>query len=296
MSPNIASIHDRATLAYLRIGGWSARKLDNKATKKVTDGASATNDAARVNKHLLASADTKLRAITKLGGEARRYLEANTLPWDDAGNRMLPNEKMVDVIGELTNYEQRFKQLVEELVEEYPDLREQALANLGDLANPDDYPPTDALRDKFSFRLSFTPIPTGFSDQRTGLQDEQVKQLQRHYEANARRQVGDALQAAWARLRENLTHYATRLEEKDDGSGDMKIFRDSMVENLRDTCALLKTLNVFDDDELERTRRRVERDIASFDPKDLRESPVLARAVKSDVDILLQHMREQLGE
>lgn len=293
---NIVTIHDRAMLTYLRIGTWSARKLDTKATKKVTDGASATADAARVNKHLLASADEKLRAIQKIGGEARRYLDDNTLPWDDAGNRLLPNDSAIAVVGELTALEQRYLAAVDDFVQEYPVLRAQALANLGDLANDDDYPQPDQVRHKFSFRLSFTPVPTGFSDVRTGLADSQVQALQAHYEANAKRQVGDALTAAWSRLRDNLVVYSDRLREKDDGSGKMNIFRDSMVSNLRDTCALLKQLNVFDDDDLERVRIRVERDIASFDPAHLRDSEILAKSVKSEVDVVLQHMKSLLGE
>lgn len=293
---DITTIHDRSMLAYLRIGGWSARKLDNKATKRVTTTAKATTDAARVNKHLLAAADEKLRAIQKIGGDARRYLDEHTLPWDDAGNRLLPNEKAIEVVGTLTGFEQQYRAAVDDFVEAYPELREQAITNLGELANPDDYPPPLEVRHKFSFRLSFSPVPTGFSDVRTGLQAEQVEVLKRHYEANANRQVGEALTAAYKRLQENLSHYSARLKEKDDGSGKMQIFRDSMVENLRDTCALLKSMNVFDDPDLERLRLRVERDIAAFGPDQLRSSEILARSVKSEVDVVLDHMKQLLGE
>lgn len=293
---NITQIHDRAMLTYLRIGTWSARKLDSKTTKKVTKDASAVADAARVNKHLLASADTQLREIQKVGNEARKFLEGNTLPWDDAGNRLLPNEKAIEVVGELTAIEKRYNAAVDEFVENYPELRAQALIHLGDLANIDDYPPAEHVRSKFSFRLSFTPVPTGFSDVRTGLAPDQIGALSAHYEASARRQVGDALMAAWGRLRETLGHYSDRLQLKDDGSGKMQIFRDSMVSNLRETCALLKTLNVFGDDDLERVRVRVERDIASFDADQLRTNDMLAVGVKSEVDVVLEHMKALLGE
>lgn len=293
---NITSIHDRAMLAYLRIGSWSARKLDTRATKKVTTDSSATTDAARVNKHLLASCDDKLRVIQRIGGEARRYLDNNTLPWDDAGNRLMSNEKAIEVVGELTRYEQQYKDAVADFVVDYPQLREQAQINLGDLANNDDYPPAEHVSAKFSFRLSFSPVPTGFSDARTGLQPAQVEALSKHYEANARRQVSEALKSGWLRLQESLGHYSDRLKEKDDGSGKMQIFRDSMVENLRETCALLGAMNVFDDEELDRVRRRVESDIASFDAQELRDSPLLAKSVRSDVDSILATMRGILGE
>lgn len=293
---NIVQIHDRAMLTYLRIGTWSARKLDSKATKKLTKDADATSDAARVNKHLLASADSLLRDIQKIGGEARKYLDNSTLPWDDAGNRLLPNEKSIEVVSELTNIEKRYNEAVDKFVAQYPELRAQALVHLGDLANEEDYPPAEHVKSKFSFRLSFSPVPTGFGDVRTGLGPEQVAALSKHYEASARRQVGDALTAAWRRLQETLGHYSNRLVEKEDGSGKMQIFRDSMVSNLRETCEMLKALNVFGDDELERVRIRVERDIASFDADALRESELLSRSVKSEVDVVLEHMKSILGE
>lgn len=296
MNISITSIHDRAMLVYLRIQSWSARKLDTKATKDLTKDKGATSDAARVNKHLLAASDEKLRAIQKIGDEARKYIDANTLPWDDAGNRLLSNSKSIGVVTELTNIEKRYIAAVDEFLQDYPNLRTQALANLGDLANESDYPHADQLRSKFSFRLSFSPVPTSFGDDRTGLQPEQVKALEAHYQANASRQVGDALMSAWSRLRENLQHYSDRLREKDDGSGKMQIFRDSMVENLRETCALLRDLNVFDDEGLDRMRLRVERDIAGFDADDLRDNRGLSFAVRAEVDLVLDHMKQMLGE
>lgn len=294
-APVLTTIHDRAMLTYLRIGSWSARKLDTKATKKVTDDAGASSDAARVNKHLLAASDDQLKKIQKIGGEARKYLDNHTLPWDDAGNRLLPNEKCIEVVGELTRYEQEYNAAVDAFIAEYPALRAQALHNLGDLANHEDYPAPDQVRHKFSFRLSFTPVPNGFSDVRTGLQDSQVEALKAHYEANTKRQMHEALGNAWARLRENLNTYSDRLQAREDDPTKMKIFRDSMVENLRETCALLRDLNVFADEDLERTRARVERDIACFDPSVIRDNGSIGAAVKSEVDAVLRHIQSIMG-
>lgn len=293
---NIASINDRAMLVYLRIGVWSARKLDTRATRKVTSDSHATDDGARVHKHLLASADEKLRAIQHIGGKARRYVEDSTLPWDDAGNRLLPNEDAIKVVSGLTELEDEFNAAVDAFVVDYPQLREQALTNLGSLGNAEDYPPPEVIRTKFSFRLSFSPIAKNFSDIRVGLAPQQVEALQEHYQKNASRQVGEALVAAWKRLQENLEKYSDRLQPRADEPDKMQVFRDTMVENLRETCAMLGTMNVFGDVQLESVRRRVERDIAVFAPDHLRGNPQMARAVKSEVDAVLDHMRSILGE
>jgi hypothetical protein len=157
MNPIITPIENRAILAYLSVGGWSARKLDKKATNDVLTDNKATANAGRFNKNLLADADKALASIRKKGDDARKYLDANTLPWDDAGNRMLPNTKAIQVIGQITEMETEYNQLVDDFVREYPVLRAQAIANLGDLACAEDYPQPDVVRGKFYFRVSLQP-------------------------------------------------------------------------------------------------------------------------------------------
>lgn len=291
---HLPSLHDRAMLAYITVSCWSARKLDRKATSKVTKDNSATADAGRFNKHLLASADESLRALTKLGGQARRYLEANSLPWDDAGNRLLSNEKMIEVVTELTNLERQFDDLADKFTEEYPVLRAQALANLGDLANDEDYPQPDIVRQKFAMRMSLSPLPEGFGDARTGLQPQQVQALQTHFEARMRTQFNVALESAWRRLLENVTHFADRLTPDDEGK--RKIFRDSMVTNARETCALLRTLNVFDEPTLDAVRMEVENHICLFDAEQLRDNDQLAKTVHGKAVDLAARMKAILGE
>lgn len=295
MSQIITSIEDRAILAYLSVGGWSARKLDKKATDAVIKDAKATtSDAGRFNKNLLANADKALAAIRKRGDDARKYLDANTLPWDDAGNRLLPNQKSIEVIGTITQMETEYHTAVDEFVRDYPMLRAQALAALGTLGDSSDYPQPDVVRAKFYFRISLQPMANGFKtvdvNQRLGLTDAQVAALQQHYEARAGEQFGRALDVAWQRLRTTVEHLSDRLTPSGDDPLKTKIFRDSMLENARETCELLAALNVFGDADLERARQRVESIVNSVDVKTLREVPAVAAAVKASVDDILRGM------
>lgn len=285
-----------AMLAYVSISVWSARKLDKKQTIKTVTDAGATSDGARVNKHLLASADSLLRDVQRKANEIRNYVDANTLPWDDAGNRLVSNDRALLVVGEINKLNAEFNDAVDAFVQEYPVLRAQALHNLGDMANDEDYPQPDVVRAKFSMKLSFNPLPTGFGDIRVGMTETQAKAWQSHFEGNVKAQMQTAIKSAWERLRENLQRYSDRLKLKDDGSGKMEIFRDTMVSSLRETVALLSSLNVFNDPELDRITTRVSRDIASFDPDALRTSVATAVSVKSEADAILEHMRALLGD
>lgn len=293
-SVSIPNLSDRAMLCYVSLSIWSARKLDKKQTLKTIAAAGATNDAARVNKHLLANADEALRAIQRKGNEIRAYIESNTLPWDDAGNRLLSNEQALAVVGHVGQLEIEFNELVDEFVMQYPALRAQAVANLGGMGDDSEYPQPDEVRSKFKVKVSFTPLPTGFGDLRVGMSEQQAKAWQSHFEAVVRNQTEDALKAAWERLRNNLAKYSDRLTPQEDGKP--AIFRDSMVESLRDTVQLLSSLNVFDNDELARTCDYVSREIARYEPDTLRNSPAAAALVKSEADELLAKMKEMLGE
>lgn len=298
---SIPKLHDRAMLSYISVSAPAFRKLDKKSTSEVTNAANATSDAVRVNKHLLASADTLLKDIAKKGGEARRYLDANSLPWDDAGNRLLSNEKAIEVVAKIGVMEREYRGMVDQFVNDYPVLRAQALANLGDLADPGEYPPPSEIRSKFAMRLSLSPVPEGFGDVRTGLSPVQASALQAQYEARVRMQFHTAIKDAWDRLRDNVSKIADRMqaEEVTDKDGTKvirnKIFRDSLFENAQETCILLKSLNVFDDPQLEQVRFEVEQFLCQ-DPKQVRENDTLARAIKDKADEVLERMKAILGE
>lgn len=284
----------RAQLVYVRFSQWSARKLDKRQTKKVTDDANASADAARVSKHLLASADEKLRAIDAKAKEMRAFIDHHTLPWDDAGNRLLSNVVALQVLPRIEELKDEFYAAVDEFINDYPALRAQALHALGDMADPAEYPKPDEIRHRFSVRITFSPVPEKFSDVRVGLSQEQAALWQSHYEGRVREQANEALLAAFGRLREQLEKYAERLQLRDDAlpgeAPKVRVFRDSMVENMRDTVNILAELNVFNDPRLSQMVDEVRSTIANFDAADLR-NPVLATSVRSDVVEVLERMK-----
>lgn len=247
-------LRNRAILVYLKVSCWSARKLDRNASAKAVEDAGATADSIRANKNLLASADAKLRAIAKHGADMRRELEAKTTPWDDAGNRLLPNSRAMEVIARMAEMREQFEVLVDEFVAEYPMLRAQALHNLGDLANDDDYPEPHVVRDKFDVSLTYAPMAGQFEgDLRIGLSDQQVAALEQHMQVRMQQQMATALGTLWQRVGESVAHLAERMTP--DESGKSKKFRDSMIDNLRELVNDLRALNVFDDESLEDARR-----------------------------------------
>ena len=292
MSTNLTN---RAMLTYVSISAWSGMKLDKKASTKVTDDAGAVADSARVNKRLLAGADAKLTAIRRIDTNVRRYLDAETLPWDDAGNRLLPNVKAFAVMAKVGEFRKQFNAAVDEFVAEYPMLRQQALASLGDLADTSDYPPTDQVRNRFAFRVTFSPLPGGFEDDvRYGLTDEQVKALEAAGESRVREQIENALRNAIERLLTDVRHLADKLRR--DADGKYPIFRDSTIENVRATAEALGPLNVFNDPDLEAIRQRVLTECCLFSPTTLRNMETARDETAAKAQSLVDDMLGMLGE
>lgn len=289
----IETLHETSMLAYVSVRVWAARKLDRKATKRLTDESSATADAARVNKYLMSAADEKLRGIQKIARRARDTLVAATLPWDEAGNRLISNLDTFQLLGDLYAIEQEFDAAVNDFCTDYPQLRDISLQALGDMADIEDYPSVEVVRSKFSMKNSLTPLPAGFGDVRVGLTDEQQEALRKHYEAQAAERFEDATRSGWERLQSNVERYVDRLALTADGKN--KAFQSTMVEQLRDTVALLKNLNVFNNPDLERFRFQIEETLCKHDPEVLRNSIQAAQTTHKAAQGILDKLNAMLA-
>jgi len=259
------SIATSAVLVDLNISVWTARKLDKSVSKEIDVNKSTTTKAGNYNKNLLAGA-TQLADITKLAGEIRDWHTKQTLPWADAGTRLLPMENFFDYKAQLSAYESEFQQRVSKFIVEYPNIITVMAYRLGQLFNKDEYPEANKIANKFNMRYTIMPVPET-SDFRVDIASAIKEQLEAEYEEAYNARVAVAMQDAWTRLHNTLEHMAERL------SGDeKKIFRDSMIDNALELTSLLSKLNVTNDPKLEQAREKLEQALVGVTPDDLRKS------------------------
>jgi predicted secreted Zn-dependent protease len=104
--------------------------------------------------------------------------------------------------------------------------------------------------------------------------------------------VKDAEQAAlkevWTRLFDRVKHMAEKLADP------KSIFRDSMVDNAREICALLPRLNFNDDPQLEAMRQEVESKLIKH-PEALRNDPDLRRDTAAEAKAIMDKMSVFMG-
>jgi hypothetical protein len=265
------SLASRAMLCSLSICQWSARKHDPEASEEIAARHGAQSNAGRYNKVLLPP--QALAEVKMIAGGARREHYFMTLPWDDAGYRVLPAAAYLDHTAKLRGYSQQFAAAAEAFAVAFEQLVQDSRVRLGGLFRPEDYPSASEIREKFSFETKVLPLPDA-GDFRVSLGEEETKRIQRQITATVEASLTVATRELWQRLYEAVSHMAERLGAyKVSDEGVEHPFRDTVVTNLVRLVQVLPKLNVTGDPELERLTEEVRRSLL-VDPKELRKSEV----------------------
>lgn len=273
-----------ALAVELTIGCWTAKKHDKNASRELKNTKNAVaDDAVRAHKNLLAGTD-KLKLINDYVGNKRNEYYRMTLPWSDLGQRIVPAPAFADFMQWSRETENEFWKLVDEFVVEYPNLISAQAFQLGALFNRAEYPSADEIRSKFKYGLVVAPLPTA-GDFRIDAPKELMEMLEKSFEQQAQARIEAANRELWDRLYETLRHASDRLGY--DENGKKKVFRDSLVENAVELCGLLKTLNVTNDDKLERAREQLESVMLGVSAEELRDDG-MRTIVKKQIDTIME--------
>lgn len=254
-------LNDRALLVSLSISQWTARKLDKKATKEVADINRASTSAGRYNKSLLPLNDL-LANVHQKTGVIREKFAKNTLPWGIDGTRMLPSANYLQFMQDFRKEKAEWQSLVTTFLDNYEYLVAEAKRWLGDLYDEKDYPSKESITNKFNMDMGIFPVPS--NDFRVALSSDELTRIQEDLESRMATVQQEAMNDCWHRLYKHVEHITEKL------SDPKNIFRDSMIENARETCDLLTRLNIAEDPNLEAMRQQVERKLLDHHPDTLR--------------------------
>lgn len=286
-------IRNFGTLVTLRTNRWHAKIKDRKAAKDAASASGADASAFEAQKHLLAGADEKLKAVHKAIDAARKQHYEMTLPWSTvgvneqgkrAGARLLPNTLFMEYTAGVAQAKQEMKDALKDFVSVYPQLIQVAQAKLGSAFNQSEYPPANAIGSYFGLDFDFMPIPKGSDFD--GLQGQQAQKLASALNNRTRTMLENAMQDAWSRLYETVTHAYSRLSNPD------ALFHYTMVDKLRDQASMLQHLNVTGDQRIEDIRAAVEAKLTKHDVKDIREDDALRKRMAEDAGAIVEQMKE----
>jgi hypothetical protein len=277
------SIASSAVIVEMNISVWTANKLDRETTEDVTLTNHAVRNAVQVRKNLMAGT-SKRKEIADYAAGCRNWHNTRTLPWADRGPRLLPTSLFMDYKTEANVRRSTFNYMVQEFGKVYPSLVAQAPTTMGTLFNPDDYPSVDEVMSKFSFQLTFSPVPEA-GDFRLDVSNQDLRELQQQYEESFDARLADAMRAPWQQLHTMLTGMSAKLTEE--GGDTKKRWHGSFVTNAQELCQMLTHLNVTKDPKLEQARRELEAVMLGAEIEDIKDSEATRAHMKAKIDTIL---------
>lgn len=274
------NLNDRALLVQLSISQWTARKYDKKATQDVANTYGTTTSAGRFNKALLPMNDL-LDNVHKKTTHIRTKFYENTLPWGMEGTQMLPSANYLAFMTDFRKEKAEWQYLVDQFIGNYDQLRLDAKRLLNGLYNDADYPDEHDIARKFKMDMAIFPVPS--TDFRVSIASDELSRIQEDVERRVAEAQTVAMKEVWDRLYDRVKHMAEKLADP------KAIFRDTLVENTKELCALLPRLNFMDDPNLEALRVQVEGALIKH-PDALRNDPDLRRDTAVEAKQIMDKM------
>lgn len=273
----MTDLFSKGCLVVLETSAWTARcKVSTKSLLKGGNHADVDPNYVNASKKLI---DGKaLTAVESIRSEARQWLYSRSLPFPVQGAVFVPTDQVEAIDTKLAEFAERYQAAVDAFVAEYPALRQAARFQLGSLYSDLDYPNKVANRFAFDWRfLSLSPASEA------QLVSPELVAKER---AKFQRLMAEAAEAAVTELRTRFAacvdHMVDRLVGED---GKPKIFRDSLVENMKEFLSGFDTLNICNDQALADLVAKAREAVEGVDADDLRK-----------VDATREHVSQRMAE
>ena len=272
------SLREQAMLVTLSVSCWTNSIKDRKVSAEVERTHNA-RDAGRYNKTLVDK--SHVDPLTSYAGQIRAYHYKMTLPWGNNGDRLLPAKLFMEYSAEMRSLSRKYDDLVTEFLKVYDTkLVQDARARLGSMYNPEDYPTSAELRQKFGVRTDITPLSEG-SDFRVDVGEAERARIRDEIDQKLAERQTKAQEDAWLRIKEAVSAVETRmLEEK-------PIFRDTLITNMEEITKLLPGLNITNDPKVDEVCKIITQELI-VNPVRLRSSPSLRRSTREAASKVLQ--------
>jgi hypothetical protein len=280
------SITSSSVMVEMNISVWTANKIDKSATDKVVSDNLAVQNAAQVRKNLMAGTSMR-KDIADYAAGCRLWHNTRTLPWADKGARLLATSLFMDYKAEANVRRATFDKMVDNFMVQYPSLVQTANNYLGTLFNAEDYPSPDKVREKFGFRLVFSPVPEA-GDFRLQVAEQDLNDLRQQYEESFNLRLSDAMREPWDRLHKLIAGMSEKLTDADGEDENKKRYHDTLITNAQSLCGMLTHLNITKDPQLEQARRDLELTMLGADIDAIKESPEVRKGMKDKLDAILK--------
>lgn len=278
------NLSSSAMLVDLSISFWEGRRANKQVAEEIEHTKGARAGVVSATTALLADCEEH-KQLKSFRDKVRKEHLAKSLPWSDSGQRIISNLAYFDHVAWATQCENEFNKLVDIFVREYEWEVGLQQASLGALFDPSLYPSAESIRSKFSFSMVYSPVPES-TDFRVAISNEAQDDLRRQYERAYTQRMASLSYDLWGKLEPVLNNLVARLEDRTDKHGNVKagVFRDTLVSNVEEVVALMRTTNLTDDPEIKRVQAELEKTLRGVTPQTLRNNASQRALVRENVE------------
>jgi hypothetical protein len=253
-------------------------------------------DSESVSTTLKALRPETRRKVMGIRARARGIWQEATLPWLDNGARLCPVANYRKLRDDLEKQKAMFEEAVEELANNYAEIRRDAKKRLNGLFSEVGFPSKEAFVGRFSFNVSIGVIATGTDVRVSSLTADQVEEIRKSVDSENRKQIAESQREALVRVAEKIDHLLAKMSEpapkaKKGEAPKAPHFKNSIVSNVVEIAEAMRKMNVLEDSKFDELLAGIASKAGRLDPELCRESEsnrkkaaTAAKAMRKEID------------
>ena len=246
MLTRVTKLSDKCMLVKLTIKRAALTKRDQFLTDKIQ--AQEGDQSLTVLTKLFRDKSSPINQIMQAVNEVYAYHRKHTLPYVDAGPRILPSDNYMDYTQEMKHLITKVDNLLNQWMPSYDllvaqDVMYRNAGHAAGRATVDDYPSAEKFAQAMSVEYRFQPMP----DSRHFLFDLSDEDMAA-FDAAEQEAIATANADTVARMLKPLHSLVERLKEYQGQKGER--FHNSLIQNVIEGCDLAQKLSITPSEEL----------------------------------------------
>ena len=278
-------------------GGLLGERRDNQASLLVENTYNIANRRTKASKYLIDRKHKSVRQVVAASQRVREIVYKYTFPWGDDKSRLLPVKLADNFRAKVETAIEELKETRENYIQHYPALVSASERDLGKLFDRSQYPPIDQIRNLFTTKLTYWPIPES-GNFIAEISNEAARDAKESIEREIEERLIEATYNLVSRAKDVVSTYVDKLENYkpavngDDTENPFDIksqgsFRDSLVNNIKDTANLIEQMNLTENPQIKKVIKDLNR-LSGFAAYHLRKSEdIRQRALSAGQEILV---------
>jgi hypothetical protein len=256
-----------AVLVKATFHSWTGdKRVDSKTANEFNTSVEAKDTAMRHTKKLLSKSENAMNCRTLIGN-ARKFLNENSVPWTYDGVKLIPNKNFQRVQDEMAEYESKIYNAASLLFESFNrDVRDDREI-LGKLFDEAAYIMPHQVFDKFKIDLQYEPIVDATKTPQYDAISSSVEKMMEQTRERQESVIRNATDNLRGRIETILTNTIDRLENIDDKSKKPT----ALLRSIEELADVLPRLNIAGDPDIAMAAMQMKERILYYSAQDLKD-------------------------